>query len=168
MATRVRPIADFFYSRYILGTLRITFSSARSHRMTIILADADVHFRDRLKKRLEKITGVNVVGESSDSEEATAMILNRKPEVAILNSSLPDGLGIEVLRQIKRLMVPPTIIVVTDDPSRDNKTACSLAGADYIFDKATEDHKMIDTVRLLCVPHSQIEALGSSIAMLDH
>lgn len=135
--------------------------------MTIILADADVHFRDRLKKRLEKITGVNVVGESSDSEEATAMILNRKPEIAILNSSLSDGLGIEVLRQIKRLMVPPTIIVVTDDPSRDNKTACSLAGADFIFDKATENYKMIDTVRLLCAPHSQIEALGSSIAMLD-
>jgi DNA-binding NarL/FixJ family response regulator len=135
--------------------------------MTIILADADAHFRDRLKKRLERITGVNVVGESSDSEEATAMILNRKPEIAILNSSLRDGLGIEVLRQIKRLMVPPTIIIVTDDPSRDNKTAYSLAGADFFFDKATEDHKMINTVRLLCAPHSQIEALDSPIATLD-
>ena len=136
--------------------------------MTIVLADTDIHFRDRLKRRLEKITGVNVVGESSDAKEATAMILNRKPDIAILDSSPQDGLAIEVLRQIKRLMVPPTIIVVTDDPSRDNKTACSLAGADFIFDKATEDHKIIDTVRLLCVPHSQIEALGSSIAMLDH
>ncbi len=135
--------------------------------MTIILADADAHFRDRLKKRLEKINGVNVVGESSDSEEATAMILNRKPEIAILNSSLRDGLGIEVLRHIKRLMVPPTIIVVTDDLSRDNKTACSLAGADFVFDKATEDQRMINTIRLLCVPHSQIEALGFSIATLD-
>jgi DNA-binding NarL/FixJ family response regulator len=130
--------------------------------MTIVLADADSPFRDKLKKRLEKITGVKVVGESSDSEEATAMILNRKPNIAILNSSLRDGRGIEVLRQIKRLMVPPTIIVVTDDPSCDNKTACSLAGADFFFDKATEDHKMINTIRLLCVPHSQIEAFDSS------
>ncbi len=136
--------------------------------MNIVLADADVHFRDRLKKRLEKISGVNVVGESSDSEEAAAMILNRKPEIAILNSSLRDGLGIEVLRHIKRLMVPPTIIVVTDDPSRDNKTACSLAGADFFFDKATEDHKMINAVRLLCVPHSQTEASDSPIATLDN
>ena len=40
--------------------------------MTIVLADADAHFVDRLKKRLEQITGVNVVGESSDSEEAIA------------------------------------------------------------------------------------------------
>ena len=124
--------------------------------MTIVLADTDTRFRDRLKKRLEKITGVNVVGESSDSEEATAMILNRKPDIAILNSSLPDGSGIGVLRHIRQLMIPPTIFVVTDDPSRDNKTACSLAGADFFFDKATEDHKMINAVRLLCMPQSEI------------
>jgi DNA-binding NarL/FixJ family response regulator len=135
--------------------------------MTIVLADADAHFRDRLKKRLEKITGVHVVGESSDSEETTAMILNRKPDIVILNSSLRDGLGIEVLRHIKRLMVPPIIIIVTDDPSRDNKTACSLAGADFIFEKVTEDHKMINTVRLLYVPQGQIQALDCPIATLD-
>jgi DNA-binding NarL/FixJ family response regulator len=135
--------------------------------MTIVLADADVHFRHRLKKRLEKITGVNVVGESSGLEETTAMILNRKPNIAILNSSLRDGCGAEVLRHIKRLMVPPTIIVVTDDPSHNSKSDCSLAGADFFFDKGTEEHKMIHIVRLLCVPHSQIEAADLPIATLD-
>ena len=135
--------------------------------MTIVIADTDAHFRDRLKKRLEKISGVQVVGESSDSEETTAMILNRKPDIVILNSSLRDGLGIEVLRHIKRLMVPPTIIVVTDDPSRDNKTCCSLAGADFIFKKAREDHKIVSTVGLLCIPHNQTQSLDSPVAMLD-
>lgn len=135
--------------------------------MTIVLADADANFRDRLKKRLEKISGVHVVGESSDSEETTAMILNRKPDIAIMNSSLRDGRGIEVLRHVKRLMVPPIIIVVTDDPSRDNKTACSLAGADFFFEKATEDHKMLDTVRLLYVPHNRVEVSDFPIATLD-
>jgi DNA-binding NarL/FixJ family response regulator len=135
--------------------------------MTIVLADADASFRDRLKKRLEKISGVHVVGESSDSEETTAMILNRKPDIAIMNSSLRDGRGIEVLRHIKRLMVPPIIIVVTDDPSRDNKTACSLAGADFFFEKATEDHKMLDTVRLLYVPHNRMGVSDFPIATLD-
>jgi hypothetical protein len=64
-------------------------------------------------------------------------------------------------------MVPPSIIVVTDDSSRDNKTACSLAGADFVFEKVTEDHKMINTVRLLYVPHSRIEASDLPIATLD-
>jgi len=135
--------------------------------MTIVLADADAHFRDRLKKRLEKITGVHVVGESSDSEETTAMILNRKPDIAILNLSLRDGCGIEALRHIKQLMVPPIIIVVTDDPSRDNKTACSLAGADFFFGKATEAQTIVNTIRLLHVPQNRIEASDFPIATID-
>ena len=135
--------------------------------MTIVIADADAHFRDRLKRRLEKITDVTVVGESSDSEETTAMILNRKPDIAILNSSFRDGSGIDVLQHIRQLMVPPTIIVVTDDPSCDNKNAYSVAGADFFFGKAKEDRKLIDTVRLLSVPHSRIEALDSTLATLD-
>ena len=136
--------------------------------MTIVLADADAHFRYRLKKRLEKITGVTVVGESSDSEETTAMILNCKPDIAILNSSFRDGSGIDVLQNIGRLMVPPpTIIVVTDDPSSDNKNAYSAAGADFIFEKAKEDRKVITTVRLLCMPNLQIEALDWLAALDD-
>ena len=120
--------------------------------MTIVVADPDIEFREKLKRQLEKIAGVKVVGECSDAEETTAMIHNRKPDLAIVNALLRDGSGIEVLRHIKQLMVPPTIIVVTDNPSPDNKNACSIAGADFFFDKATEDRKVINTVRLLCVP----------------
>ena len=135
--------------------------------MTIVLADADAHFRDRLKKRLEKVAGVLVVGESSDSEETTAMILNRKPDIAIVNSRLRDGYGIDVLRHIKRLMASPIIIIVTDDPSGDNKTACEVAGADFLFEKATDDHNILNTIRLLQVPHSRIEASDLPITTLD-
>jgi len=130
-------------------------------RMTIVLADTDVYFREKLKKRLEKITGLHVVGESSGSEETTAMILNRKPDIAILNASLRDGRGIDVLRHIKRLMIPPIIIIVTDDPSRADQAACSLAGANFYVEKATEGHKIVETLHLLCAPPSGIEAVGS-------
>jgi len=126
--------------------------------MTIVLADTDSSFLERLRTRLEKITGVRVVGETSNSQDAMAMILNRNPAVAIVNSMLHGGSGIDVLRHIRQLMVPPTIIVVANHPSLDDKNAFSVAGADFFFDKATEGRKLINTVRLLCVPHSQIEA----------
>lgn len=135
--------------------------------MTIVLADIDASFLDRLRKRLEKITGVRVVGESSNSKDATAMILNRNPDVAIINSVLHGGSGIEVLRHIRQLMVPPAIIVVTDNPSLDNKNAYSVAGADFFFDKVTEDRKVITTVRRLCMPHSQSQDWITPFARLD-
>ncbi|MCX5725272.1 MAG: response regulator [Nitrospirae bacterium] len=128
------------------------------HRMTVVLADTDANFRQRLKRRLEKIVGVNVVGESSGWKEATAMILNRHPDIVILNSSLHDGLAIEALRQIKRLMALPTIIVITDDPSPDNKNACTLAGADFLFGKTTEEQTLINLIRHLCLSEGQTES----------
>jgi DNA-binding NarL/FixJ family response regulator len=134
--------------------------------MTIILADTDAYFRERLKKRLEKITGLHVVGESSGSEETTAMILNRKPDIAIMNASLQDGRGIEVLRHIKRLMIPPIIIIVTDDPSREDQAACSLAGANFYLEKASEGQKIIQTLHLLCAPPSQVGSAAPSVATL--
>lgn len=135
--------------------------------MTIVLADTDTYLRDRLRRRLEKITGVSVVGESSTSTEVTAMILNRNPDVAIVSSMLEGGSGIDVLRHVRHLMIPPTIIVVTDDSSRDNKNAYSVAGADFIFEKVADDRQVINAVRLLCVTHCQIEALDSPFATLD-
>lgn len=132
--------------------------------MTIVLADSDAYIRERLRKRLEKVTGVSVVGESSNSTGATAMILNRNPDVAIVNSMLDGGSGLDVLRHVRQLMIPPTIIVVTDNPSLDHNNAYSVAGADFIVGKAADDRKIIDIIRLLCDGHRQTDVMDSPFA----
>lgn len=129
--------------------------------MTIVLADSDAYIRERLRKRLEKVTGVSVVGESSNSTGATAMILNRNPDVAIVNSMLDGGSGLDVLRHVRQLMIPPTIIVVTDNPSLDHNNAYSVAGADFIVGKAADDRRIIDIIRLLCDGHRQTDVMVS-------
>ena len=136
----------------------------RNDHMTIILADMDAYLRGRLRKRLEKVSGVNVVGESSNSTETTAMILNRNPDVAIVSSLLEGSSGLDVLRHVRQLMIPPTIIVVTNNPSLDNKNAYSVAGADFICEKVSDDRTVIDTIRRLCVTQHQVDVLASLIA----
>ena len=132
--------------------------------MTIVLADSDAYIRERLRKRLEKVTGVSVVGESSNSTGATAMILNRNPDVAIVNSMLDGSSGLDVLRHVRQLMIPPTIIVVTDNPSLDHNNAYSVAGADFIVGKAADDRRIIDIIRLLCDGHRQTDVMDSPFA----
>lgn len=120
--------------------------------MTIVLADQDAIIRGKLKRRLEKIKGLVVVGEAAQPEEATAMIANRRPDIVILDTVLKNGSGIEVLRQIKHLLLHPTVIMVTNQPSQELRSVCAVAGADFFFDKSLEDRKILKTVRLLCVP----------------
>ncbi|MEO5956060.1 MAG: response regulator [Nitrospiraceae bacterium] len=132
--------------------------------MTILLADRDAYLRGRLRKRLEKVSGVTVVGESSNSIETTAMILNRNPDVAIVSSLLEGGSGLDVLRHVRQLMIPPMIIVVTDNPSLDNNNAYSIAGADFICEKVSDDRSVIGIIRLLCDRHRQTDVMDSSFA----
>jgi DNA-binding NarL/FixJ family response regulator len=92
------------------------------------------------------------------------MILNRNPDVAIVSSLLEGGSGLDVLRHIRQLMIPPTIIVVTDNPSLDHNNAYSVAGADFIVGKAADDRRVIDIIRLLCDNHRQIDTINSAFA----
>jgi two-component system, NarL family, response regulator DevR len=123
--------------------------------MTIILADQDTTTRGKLKRRLEKIKGIFVVGEAAQPGEATAMIVNRRPDIVILDTELNHGSGIEVLRHIKQHLLNPTIIMVTHHPSEELRDACVAAGADFFFDKSLEDRKVIHTIRLLCAPEQE-------------
>ncbi|HLZ35396.1 MAG TPA: response regulator transcription factor [Nitrospira sp.] len=120
--------------------------------MNVVVVDQDPVTRTRLKRRLAKIPGIAVVGEASESEEAAAMIANRKPGIVILDTELKHGSGIEVLRHIKQLLLHPTVIMVTNQPSPELECACAVAGADFFFDKSREDRKVVATVRLLCTP----------------
>lgn len=118
--------------------------------MTVVLADHNSTTRARLKRRLQKIRGIAVVGEASEVGEVTAMILNRKPDLVILDAELKNGSSVEVLHFLEHLSIRPTIMMVTSLPSQKLRTACAIAGADFFFDKAIEDYKVVNTVRSLC------------------
>jgi len=62
--------------------------------MTVVLADHNSTTRARLKRRLQRIRGIAVVGEASEVGEVTAMILNRKPDLVILDSELKNGFAL--------------------------------------------------------------------------
>jgi DNA-binding NarL/FixJ family response regulator len=135
--------------------------------MNILIADQDPLFRQRLKRRLEKITGVAVIGETAEAEATTVMIVNRKPDIIILDIDLKNGSGIEVLRHIKHLIFHPTVIIVTNQPCQELRSACAVAGEDFFFDKAIEDRKVVTTVRLLCDPGPEQDLSDPTEALPD-
>lgn len=135
--------------------------------MNILIADQDPLFRQRLKRRLEKITGVAVIGETAEAEATTVMIVNRKPDIIVLDIDLKNGSAIEVLRHIKHLILHPTVIMVTNQPSQELRSACAVAGADFFFDKAIEGGKVVTTVRLLCVPGPKQDLSDPTEALPD-
>ncbi len=59
-------------------------------------------------------------------------------DAVILDMRLPDGLGLDVLRVIRKSSLRPLVIVLTNYSSDQFQEKALLEGADHFLDKATD------------------------------
>src|SRR5438067_10077872 len=84
--------------------------SARAVTRILIADDHDV-VRSGLRSILEAHQGWEIIAEASDGNQAIAKAIETKPDVAIIDYSLPAVNGIEATRQI-RARVPGTEVLI--------------------------------------------------------
>ncbi|GBE08884.1 oxygen regulatory protein NreC [bacterium BMS3Bbin11] len=88
-------------------------------KVTIVLADDHPIFRRGLVDTLEDAEAYHVVGEAGDGNEAIALITRLKPHIAILDISMPQRDGLDVLVKAQHWASPPIFVILTlyDDES---------------------------------------------------
>ena len=74
----------------------------------ILLAEDHVVVRESIRQALEKNRGFKVIGEASNGREAVEMARRLKPDVIIMDISMPELNGIEATKQIKAFQ--PTVM----------------------------------------------------------
>lgn len=75
-------------------------------RVRVVLVDDHRMFRTGVQAEIGETerTGVEVVGEAADVDQAVSVITATRPEVVLLDVHLPGGGGVEVLRRCSGLM----------------------------------------------------------------
>ncbi|NGO47402.1 LuxR C-terminal-related transcriptional regulator [Streptomyces ureilyticus] len=75
-------------------------------RVRVVLVDDHRMFRTGVQAEIGQTerTGVEVVGEAADVDQAVSVITSTRPEVVLLDVHLPGGGGVEVLRRCAPLM----------------------------------------------------------------
>lgn len=81
--------------------------------ITILLAEDHVVVRESIRQSLERKTNFKVVGEANDGEEAVKMAQELKPDVIIMDISMPKLNGIEATRKIKANQPSVAILALT-------------------------------------------------------
>jgi DNA-binding NarL/FixJ family response regulator len=117
--------------------------------MKVFLVDDSLVIRQRLKRMLAEVQEVQVVGEAGEVQEAKDGILERKPDVVLLDIHLFNGSGIDVLQSLKKNKPAPAVIVLTNYPYPQYRQKCLDAGADFFFVKSTEFDQVVPALRQL-------------------
>ena len=80
---------------------RTSGGGADGRRVRVVLVDDHRMFRTGVQAEIGRTdeTGVEVVGEAADVDQAVTVITATRPEVVLLDVHLPGGGGVEVLRR---------------------------------------------------------------------
>lgn len=82
-------------------------------KISILLAENHVVVRESIRQFLEREANFEVVGEAGDGEEAVRMVSQLKPDVIVMDISMPKLNGIEATKQIKALQPSAVVLILT-------------------------------------------------------
>ena len=111
----------------------------------ILIADDHDVVRMGIRLLLESQPGWVVCGEARTGREAVAKALELRPDLIILDVSMPELNGVEVTRQIRRTL-PASILIVTMYDSERMARAAIEAGASGYLSKADAGQVLLDAV----------------------
>src|SRR5262245_52760536 len=117
-------------------------------RVRILIADDHEVVRRGVRAVLEGQLGWIVCGEATTGREAVAKAIDLRPDVVVLDISMPELNGLEAARQIHRV-VPAHIVVLTVHESDQLARDILEAGARAYILKADAGRKLVDAINAL-------------------
>jgi len=114
----------------------------------ILIADDHDVVRQGVRAVLEAEPEWIVCGEATNGREAVAKAVELRPEIVVLDVSMPELNGLEATRQIRRV-VPTKILILTVHESDQVVTEVLDAGADGYVLKTDAGRKLVEAIRAL-------------------
>ncbi len=96
---------------------------------TVILADDHTLVRAGIRSLLETIPGVEVLAETGDGQEALELVRQCKPDLLLLDISLPGMNGLEVAKRIQRLDLRTRVVILSMHTGPEYVASALRAGA---------------------------------------
>src|SRR6188768_1668701 len=116
--------------------------------MRILLADDHAMLRDGLKEILTK-AGLLVVGEAASGREAVELAQRFRPDVVVMDVSMPDLNGIEATRRIRALLPRTQVLALSMHCDKRYVASMLRAGAAGYLLKEAASSELLQAVSAL-------------------
>ena len=137
-------------------------------QISVLVIDDHKSVRAGVKIALSR-AGHVCVGEASTVSEARAQIAHTNPQVIVVDLSLPDGNGLEIVRWARSISNRIGIVVLTLNPAEDFLLTVMKSGASAFVEKSAPLAELISAVEHSHIAPLSFSAQGISKAMKkDH
>jgi len=116
---------------------------------TILLVDDHNLFREGLKMIIRRDSRFMVVAEAKNAEEGILAALRVKPDIVLLDISLPGRSGIDLAREIRAKLPAARIIIVSMFTRPELVTEAVEAGASGYVNKGSSSETLLHSIRVV-------------------
>lgn len=104
----------------------------------VLIADDHLLVRAGIRALIESIDGVTVVGEANDGREAVELSMKLRPDIVLLDVSMPGLNGLEAATRLKE-QSPSTRVIILSMHANDAyvRSALKAGAAGYLLKSAT-------------------------------
>jgi DNA-binding NarL/FixJ family response regulator len=112
----------------------------------IVLAEDHVLVREGIKKIIEALPGLQIVGEVGDGLELLELLKGLAVDMVILDISMPSLPGIEVTREIKKAYPAVKVLILTMHKKKEYLDNAIAAGVDGYLLKEDAPKELLNAI----------------------
>lgn len=130
-----------------------TSASNLSSKIRLLIVDDHVLIREGIRSLLENQPDIDIIGEATNGSEAIQQTLSLRPDIVLMDITMPEMGGIEATVKVKE-MVPETKVLILTVHEEDRYLSEILkAGASGYFTKGGSSNELISALHAVQEGH---------------
>ena len=134
----------------------------------VLLADDHALVRAGIRALLSTIGGVEVIAEAGNGREALQLIRDLQPDIALLDITMPDLSGLEVLEESKKQFPNLRVIILTVHDAGEYAMQALRAGAAGFLPKSAAANELQLAIEIVSRGETYVSGEVSKRTLLEY